>query len=245
MLDYKIQNCLSKILINFTDIKGFVKVFVSLFAMGVILFLLWLFPLSLFVAPLYSGVTNTVHNIPIYKNIAGKTTVKTVQNSIQDILNKTLVTNFLGVRFYIDNRYFEQVGKIEMLRIGINSLENHLARNRGTGGANKYLVQARADIYADYELLFFTSYDTRLKQASKHIQQYLEQLALDESKPMNQKRAVFIVNSDNLAKTLDKFKQQLQTNIMIKLSFLTRDNKFYTTFTTNSKNYQTRPYGYI
>ena len=44
---------------------------------------------------------------------------------------------------------------------------------------------------------------------------------------MNSKRAVFIVNSDNLAEVLDKLKQQLQTNIMIQPNFFSQDDKFY------------------
>lgn len=37
---------------------------------------------------------------------------------------------------------------------------------------------------------------------------------------MENKKAVFIVNSDNLAETLDKMKQQLQTTLAKKLKTL-------------------------
>jgi len=181
----------------------------------------------MFVAPFYSITIDKTTKPVLYKNTIGKTTVNAVKQSITDLLSEGLVTNFVGVKLYIDNKYYEQIGQIEMIRIAINTLENHLARNRGTGGANKYLVQARSDIYADYELSIFTSYSTRIKQASKNIDKYILQLELDKLKDMNMKEAVFIVNSDNLAEVFDKLKQQLQTNIMIKSTFITEDDKFY------------------
>ena len=227
MFDYKIKNCLNKILINFTDIKSFLKVFVSLFAMSVILFILYLFPLGMFMSPFYSVTTNTTKDIKVYNKIVGETTIRSIQTTINDLQKETLVTNFIGIRNYIDNKYYEQVGQIEMIRIAMITIENNLARNRGTGGANKYLVQARADVYADYEIPIFTSYDTRLKQAYNNLEQYISKLKIDQSKSMINKDAVFIVNSDNLAEVIDKLKQQLQTNIMIKSSFFTDDDKFY------------------
>ena len=53
------------------------------------------------------------------------------------------------------------------------------------------------------------------------------QLKADQNKEMSQKRAVFIVNSDNLATALDKLKQQLQTNLMTQTTWRTQDDKFY------------------
>jgi hypothetical protein len=212
---------------DFHEWKIFLKRFFSLGVVAILAFILWIFPLSLFIAPFYSITTSKVEPINIYNELEGKTTVKAVQKGIDDLLDEGLVTNFTGVNIWIDNKYYEQVGQIEMLRIAINTLENNLARNRGTGGANKYLVQARSDIYADYTLPIFTSYTTRLKQTSKNIDKYLQILQEDSDKAMNNKRAVFIVNSDNLAEVLDKLKQQLQTNIMLKQTFFTGDDKFY------------------
>ncbi len=206
--------------------KIFVKRFLSIGVIVVISFVLWMFPVSLIVAPFYSMTTNNVEKINHYDEI-GETTIKSVQRIINDLLDDGLVTNFTGVKFWIDNKYYQQVGEIEMLRIAINSLENNISRNRGTGGANKYLVQARSDVYADFGIPLFTSYSSRLKQADENIDMYLEQLQEDNNKDMNSKRAVFIVNSDNLAETLDKLKQQLQTNIMIQPSFFSQDDKFY------------------
>lgn len=206
--------------------KIFVKRFLSIGVIVVISFVLWMFPVSLIVAPFYSMTTNNVEKITHYDEI-GETTIKSVQRIINDLLDDGLVTNFTGVKFWIDNKYYQQVGEIEMLRIAINSLENNISRNRGTGGANKYLVQARSDVYADFGIPLFTSYSSRLKQANNNIDMYLEQLQEDNNKDMNSKRAVFIVNSDNLAETLDKLKQQLQTNIMIQPSFFSQDDKFY------------------
>jgi hypothetical protein len=230
-MDTPINNSKLKSFINyltdFQEWKIFIKRFLSLGLIAIIAFFLWIFPLSLFIAPFYSITTTTPPKIEIYNDLVGKTTVKAVQKNIDDLLDAGLVTNFTGVNIWIDNKYYEQVGQIEMLRIAVNTLENNLARNRGTGGANKYLVQARSDIYADYTLPIFTSYTTRLKQARSNIDKYLAQLSKDSTKDMNSKEALFIINSDNLAEVLDKIKQQLQTNIMLKQSFFTGDDKFY------------------
>ena len=93
--------------------------------------------------------------------------------------------------------------------------------------ANKYLVKARSNIYADYTLPIFTSYTTRLKQTVSNIDSYVVQLQKDKNVGMNKKEAVFIINYDNLAEVLDKLKQQLQTKNMVKSSFFTDDDKFY------------------
>lgn len=205
----------------------FVKRLISVFIIGICAFILWLFPVSLFVAPFYSITTDKVEAAKTYKDLSGKTTIMSLQNGLQNLIDAGLVTNFTGVNLWIDNKYYEQVGEIEMYRIAINTVENNLARNRGTGGANKYIVQARSDIYSDYEQPIFTSYTTRLKQAINNIQNYTNQLEEDKLKDMNDKRAVFIINSDNLAEVVDKLKQQLQTNTMIKSNFFGDDDKFY------------------
>ncbi len=207
--------------------KIFFKRLFSLVAIIIVSLVLWIFPVSLIVAPFYSITQDKTPKIKIYKNVTGETTTKAIQKGLIDLLDEGLVTNFVGVKIWIDNKYFEQVGKIEMYRIALNLLENNLARNRGTGGANPYIVQARADVYADYTLPLFTSYSARLKQAVSNIEKYLTELKEDKNKPMEEKRAVFIVNSDNLAVALDKLKQQLQTNLMIKSSFTSEDDKFY------------------
>ena len=61
-----------------------------------------------------------------------------------------------------------------------------------------------------------------------YIEKYLKRLELDKEVPMENKKAVFIVNSDNLAETLDKMKQQLQTTLAKKVENFTQvDDKFY------------------
>lgn len=216
-----------KLFANWQDWKSFFKVLFNIVFVALISIILWFFPLSLVVAPFYSITTDEVKSIKQYNNLLGKTTVYSVRNGINDLLDEGLVTNFTGVNLYIDNKYYEQVGQIEMYRIAVNTLENNLARNRGTGGANKYLVKARSNIYADYTLPIFTSYTTRLKQTVSNIDSYVVQLQKDKNVGMNKKEAVFIINSDNLAEVLDKLKQQLQTNTMVKSSFFTDDDKFY------------------
>ena len=222
-----LQEKIQVYLFDYSEWFIFAKRLLILIIMIIGSLLLWLFPLSLLVAPFYSATLDTTPPITKHKDLVGKTTLKSVQQNIQTLLDEGLVTNFTGVNLYIDNKFFEQVGQIEMIRIAINTLENNLARNRGTGGANRYLVQARSDVYADYKLPVFTSYTTRLKQTSKNIDKYLVSLADDDTKPMNEKEAVFIVNSDNLAEVLDKLKQQLQTNAIAPSSFFTHDDKFY------------------
>ena len=223
----ELKNKIFSYIFNAKEWGIFVKRLFSLVIIALLSFFVWLFPVSLIVAPFYSITTTKSNVVKIHKEINGKTTIMSLQYGLQDLLDEGLVTNFTGVNLWIDNKYYEQIGQLEMYRIAINTLENNLARNRGTGGANKYLVQARSDIYADYELPIFTSYSTRLKQAIQNIQKYTKQLEEDNAKQMNDKRAVFIVNSDNLAEVVDKLKQQLQTNIMIKSNFFSDDDKFY------------------
>ncbi|MDD3344292.1 MAG: DUF2333 family protein [Sulfurospirillaceae bacterium] len=212
---------------NVTEWFIFAKRTLLLIAIVAVSFTLWFFPISIIVAPFYSITQNTVPVIKTYDAIAGKTTTKALQSGLKAMLDEGLVTNFIGVRMWIDNKYYEQVGKIEMYRIGIDILENNLARNRGTGGANQHLVQARSDIYADFRIPLFTSYTSRTKQAITQIDQYIQELEADNAKEMSEKGAVFIVNSDNLAVALDKLKQQLQTNLMAKMTVTTQDDKFY------------------
>jgi len=214
-------------LFDYKEWGVFLKRLVALLVIVVISFVLWIFPTSLIVAPFYSITTNSISPIKIYKDLEGKTTISAVKDGLQNLVDEGLVTNFTGVKLWIDNKYYEQVGEIEMYRIAINTIENNLARNRGTSGANKYIVQARSDIYADYDLPIFTSYTTRVKQTIGSLDKYLQGLQRDKNKEMKDKDAMFIVNSDNLAEVLDKLKQQLQTNIMRKSSFFSDDDKFY------------------
>ena len=214
-------------LFNPTEWVVFFKRFLIIFLISLILFILWLFPVSLIFAPFYSVTTSKL--VPVVKEykLEGRSTVLGVKHGLEGILDKGLVTNFIGVRNWIDNKPNEQMGELEIYRIAINTLENNLGRNRGTGGANKNLVRARADIYADYERPYFTSYSTRLKQSISSLDNYLTELEKDSSLHMSQRKAVFIVNSDNLAEVLNKVKQQIQTNLASDTSFFTEDDKFY------------------
>jgi len=214
-------------LLNYKEWGIFLKRFLLLIILSIVAFILWFFPISLIVAPFYSITTDKVPVVKIHKNLVGKTTTDALKSGLQNLLNEGLVTNFVGVRTWIDNKYYEQVGEIEMYRIGLYTLENNLARNRGTGGANEHIVQARSDVYADFRIPMFTSYSTRVKESIANIDMYLKQLKEDKDKSMANKRAVFIVNSDNLAVALDRLKQQLQTNLMLKTTFSTQDDKFY------------------
>ncbi|MCF6173518.1 MAG: DUF2333 family protein, partial [Campylobacteraceae bacterium] len=214
-------------LLNYKEWGIFIKRFALIIVLGIVAFILWFFPISLVVAPFYSITTDKVPTVQTYKNLVGETTTDALKSGLQKLLDEGLVTNFVGVRTWIDNKYYEQVGEIEMYRIGLYTLENNLARNRGTGGANEHIVQARSDVYADFRIPMFTSYSTRVKEAIANIDMYLKQLKIDDKKDMSQKRAVFIVNSDNLAVALDRLKQQLQTNLMLKTTFTTQDDKFY------------------
>ncbi len=214
-------------ILNYKEWGIFFKRFLLLIILAIIAFVLWFFPISLIVAPFYSITTDKVPIIKTYPKLVGKTTTDALKSGLQHLLDEGLVTNFIGVRTWIDNKYYEQVGEIEMYRIGLYTLENNLARNRGTGGANEHIVQARSDVYADFRIPMFTSYSTRVKEAVANIDIYLQQLKADQNKDMSKKRAVFIVNSDNLAVALDRLKQQLQTNLMLKTKFTTQDDKFY------------------
>lgn len=205
----------------------FLKQLLILIAFLLVLALSWL-GLSVFVAPFYSVTkSGEIKGFQTY-NLEGETTTRAIQTGLKDLLNDGLITNFVGVRNIIDNKLNEQIGEIDMFRVSLLSLENNLGRNRGTGGANEHLVQARSNIYADYSVPLFTSYTTLLTRTTTDLDKYLKRLELDKEVPMENKKAVFIVNSDNLAETLDKMKQQLQTTLAKKVENFTQvDDKFY------------------
>ena len=212
------------------ELKNWLIFFKQLLILIAILFVLalsWL-GLSVFVAPFYSVTkSGEIQGFQTY-NLEGETTTRAIQTGLKDLLNDGLITNFVGVRNVIDNKLNEQIGEIDMFRVSLLSLENNLGRNRGTGGANEYLVQARSNIYADYSVPLFTSYTTLLTRTTTDLDKYLKRLELDKEVPMENKKAVFIVNSDNLAETLDKMKQQLQTTLAKKVENFTQvDDKFY------------------
>lgn len=212
------------------ELKNWLIFFKQLLILIAILFVLalsWL-GLSVFVAPFYSVTkSGEIKGFQTY-NLEGETTTRAIQTGLKDLLNDGLITNFVGVRNIIDNKLNEQIGEIDMFRVSLLSLENNLGRNRGTGGANEHLVQARSNIYADYSVPLFTSYTTLLTRTTTDLDKYLKRLELDKEVPMENKKAVFIVNSDNLAETLDKMKQQLQTTLAKKVENFTQvDDKFY------------------
>ena len=212
------------------ELKNWLIFFKQLLILIAILFVLalsWI-GLSVFVAPFYSVTkSGEIKGFQTY-NLEGETTTRAIQTGLKDLLNDGLITNFVGVRNVIDNKLNEQIGEIDMFRVSLLSLENNLGRNRGTGGANEYLVQARSNIYADYSVPLFTSYTTLLTRTTTDLDKYLKRLELDKEVPMENKKAVFIVNSDNLAETLDKMKQQLQTTLAKKVENFTQvDDKFY------------------
>lgn len=212
------------------ELKNWLIFFKQLLILIAILFVLalsWI-GLSVFVAPFYSVTkSGEIQGFQTY-NLEGETTTRAIQTGLKDLLNDGLITNFVGVRNVIDNKLNEQIGEIDMFRVSLLSLENNLGRNRGTGGANEHLVQARSNIYADYSVPLFTSYTTLLTRTTTDLDKYLKRLELDKEVPMENKKAVFIVNSDNLAETLDKMKQQLQTTLAKKVENFTQvDDKFY------------------
>ena len=212
------------------ELKNWLIFFKQLLILIAVLFVLalsWI-GLSIFVAPFYSVTkSGEIQGFQTY-NLEGETTTRAIQTGLKDLLNDGLITNFVGVRNIIDNKLNEQIGEIDMFRVSLLSLENNLGRNRGTGGANEHLVQARSNIYADYSVPLFTSYTTLLTRTTIDLDKYLKRLELDKEVPMENKKAVFIVNSDNLAETLDKMKQQLQTTLAKKVENFTQvDDKFY------------------
>lgn len=186
------------------------------------------FSISILVAPFYSVTKKAdIQGFKIYE-LEGESTTRAIQLGLKDLLKDGLITNFIGVRNYIDNKLNEQIGQIDMYRVSLSVLENNLARNRGTGGANINLMKARSNIYADYSTPYFTSYSTLVNNTIKNLDNYIVALDKDKLVPMENKRAVFVVSSDNLAEALDKMKQQLQTTLAIKADkFTLEDDKFY------------------
>lgn len=208
----------------------FLKRSALLLGLGLAGLVLWIFPVSMFFAPFYATVSDTeTKSVKVYEQQTGLSTSNAIKHRLEDLLDEGLVTNFFALRAYIDNNVNEQIGQLEIYRIAVYVLENHLARNRGSGGANKCLEQARANIYADYTLPLFTSYTTRLQDTIKKLECYNKSLIADAGKAINDRKAVFIANSDNLAEALDKTKQQLQSNLKFNkdLAFYEQDDQFF------------------
>ena len=160
------------------ELKNWLIFFKQLLILIAILFVLalsWL-GLSVFVAPFYSVTkSGEIKGFQTY-NLEGETTTRAIQTGLKDLLNDGLITNFVGVRNVIDNKLNEQIGEIDMFRVSLLSLENNLGRNRGTGGANEYLVKARSNIYADYSVYLFTSYTKLLTRTKTDLDKYLKRL---------------------------------------------------------------------
>lgn len=217
---------------NIFDKDGWIitiKKFSFILLFIIVILLAWRLIISAFVAPFYSQTVKVEKMIKIdkYPELEGKTTVMAMRSGLQEMLNRGLVVNFFGVNKWIDNRINEEIGQLEIFRVATNVLENNLARNRGTGGANKFLVQSRSELYADYELSAFTSYTTMLKRSLVNMDRYLLDLEKNKNTSETNKTAVFIVNSDNLAEALDKIKQLIQTNLSRKITCMSEDDKFY------------------
>lgn len=218
-----------KTIIDYKEWGIFVKRLVMLIGIGIVGIIGWITIGSIITAPFYSITKEGSIEWEAEKNVViGENTSRAIQKGIDELVKDGLITNFIGVRNIIDNKLYEQIGMIDIYRVSMNGLENNLGRNRGTGGANNNLVQARSDIYADYELPMFTSYTTKLKETRENIEKYIKELERDKEKGMEDKKAVFIVNSDNLAEMLDKMKQQVQTSLAMKpKNFMEIDDKFY------------------
>lgn len=206
----------------------FLKRLSALSIFSVIAFAIWIMvagPVAFF----YSDVHKDFINISKEKDYHGINTINSVVYSLQDMLDKGLVTNFIGVRWWIDNRPNEEIGKIRIFRIISEGLENNLARNRGTGPVNSDIANARARLFIDYESPFLPSYTTMVKQAIKFYKKFTEDLMADYNLPINQRKALFIPDAVNLSAVIDKVKKEIQTTISVEATnnFFQEDDEYY------------------
>jgi hypothetical protein len=200
----------------------FFKRILALFTILLLLFFLWWFPISPVVSIFYSSTNYKYLSVESDSNIKGTATIQGYKNIVKSLLDKGLITDFIGVRYWIDNNYYQQIGIIEILRPAILGLENYLARNRSSGNTNTNIVMARGKINGDFKEPFFPSYSRNLK----HVYSSLELYSTELSQSKN--NAVFIVNSDNLADFLDLLKKELMANnSQTSIDFMQEDNYYY------------------
>ena len=74
------------------------------------------------------------------------------------------MTNFLGVKFWNDNVYYQQQGQFVMYRQELFVLRDYIARNRSSDGQNENLVEAHNYISVDSSSFYPVNYDLQIKQ---------------------------------------------------------------------------------
>jgi hypothetical protein len=218
----------------------FVKRQVAVIVLFLTILLVWLLLLSPIVAPFYSSTKSGLpDNITKYESVPGKTTVVALRDSIDDLNERGFVLSFPGIRNWIDNRQADEEGQITMAREIIFGIENNLATNKGTSGKSKSIEKARSELFQNFSYPKFTSldktrtmifdYDDSLTHTVEYINDYLIQLEKDIKLPMNKRKALFIVNSDNLSKVLNLIEARLYDSVKKSEGavFFDADNHFY------------------
>jgi hypothetical protein len=176
------------------------------------------------IAPFTMSESADIDSIKEYKGY-GNSTVHGLIDPLQRIADGVLMTNFLGVRFWNDNVYYQQQGQFVMYRQELFVLRDYIARNRSSDGQNENLVEAHNYISVDSSSFYPVNYDLQIKNSIRSLHQYLN----DIKKENDSKAAKFIANSDNLAKGVRLLREQVLSiaDPHMGISFANADNDYY------------------
>lgn len=216
-------------LLNGRKWLSFLERSLALVVIAVLLLAIWV---VIFAGPtsyFYSDVHEEFLVIPEDETHHGINTLNGIIYPLQDMVDNGIVMNFVGVRWWIDNRLNEEIGRIKISRILAEGLENNLARNRGTGVVNSDIANARVGLFNDYEKPILPSYTTMIIKSISLYRKFSDDMITDYDKPINQRKALFIPDAVNLSALIGKVKKEIQTTISVAASenIFLEDDEYY------------------
>ncbi len=185
-----------------------------------------------FLAPLTAVFTMSekpdIYNIQEYEG-EGNSTIHAIMDPLEYIASdNVLMTNFWGVRFWNDNLYNQQIGQFRMYRQILFTFRDYLGRNRSSDGQSDDLITAHNEISPDSSSVYPVNFDIQVRKTIKSLQKYQADLERDKDKPVHQREAIFIANSDNLAKSVRLWREQLlsSSDPELPVKFLNADDNY-------------------
>ncbi|MBT3726541.1 DUF2333 family protein [bacterium] len=169
-----------------------------------------------------------IYNIVQYEG-NGNSTIHAMMDPLNHISrDEVLMTNFWGVRFWNDNVYNQQIGQFRMYRQILFTFRDYIGRNRSSNGQNDDLITAHNEISPDSSSVYPVNFDFQVKKTIKALERYQNNLEIDKEKPLHEREAVFIANSDNLAKSIRLWREQLlsSSDPSLPVTFMNGDNDY-------------------
>jgi len=210
------------------NFKPAAKMSRAMLSVLVLFIFFWFMFLAPLISPLFMSEKPDIYNVQSYEGV-GISTINAIQKPLENISSGILMTNFYGVRFWNDNRYNQQIGQFEMYKNTVQSIRDFLGRNRSSNGANKFLIFAHQSITTDSNALLYPNYDYQISKTIRYLEKYKLDLEDDRDKEADEKTAIFIVNSDNLADVLFLLRKNLMTEADTNkgITLLNADNDYY------------------